>query len=236
LEASFPTAIDVAFVKWQLPETMLPIFAARPPETLAALEMAVAERKNPHFESRAYEIAARALGPRAAEWIRHRWEVRVAGGPLVTLAEASAACLPSPEGIERVERVLRGMRPAERRESLWALSYFRDTRVLSFIEEFAAPPTMEIWGRVAACSRLSWDVAERWLQRGRPLNLVALDALTFCFKYDTVELTVLAPKLEDPPNRETLERTLRIHAETDPAWRVENQVAFLLKNSDKIAT
>ena len=234
--ASLALAIDVAFAKWHLPEALLPLLAARPPETIAALETALAERRNLDFESRAYEIAARALGPHAADWIRQRWKVVPAEGSVVALAEASAACLPPPEGLALVESVLREMEPNKRRDCLWAMAYFRDRRALSFIEEFAAPPTTDIWGRVAACSRFSWDVAEAWLQRGRPLSLVALDALGFSFIYDTVELRRMLPTLENPPDPETLERTLRQHAVRDPAWRVESQVNLLLKNLTKISS
>src|SRR4051812_35320416 len=35
------------------------------------------------------------------------------------------------------------------------------------------------WGHLAASSYLSWDRADKWLTNGRPLSLIALDAILF---------------------------------------------------------
>lgn len=231
---SLPLALDVALARWSFPEELTPIFAARKAETLAALEALVRERRNPHLEARAYEIAAHALGPVAADWLRTRWQRQSEDGPLEALAQASAACLPSPEGLERVVAALRTLPPAERLDRVHALAYFRDRRALPFLEEIVVPPTMGGWGRVAACCGFAWPDAVRWLERGRPLSLVALDALRTFLRYDTPLLKELSPTLADPPDADTLARTLREHAQVDTSWRVESDVAFLLEHADRL--
>jgi hypothetical protein len=50
---------------------------------------------------------------------------------------------------------------------------------LDWIERTIAQPKLvaAFWGELAAKSGLTWPRAQRWLTSGRPLSLVALDAL-----------------------------------------------------------
>ena len=68
------------------------------------------------------------------------------------------------------------------KERLMALGNLAHRQTLGLIEhwwesEDPGSPVTEAWGRLASDSRLTWAVAEAWLQEGRHLSLIAIDAL-----------------------------------------------------------
>src|SRR6185436_11112794 len=95
----------------------------------------------------------------------------------VAWANAVAACLPGEEGFARVTDALASMNGNKPSLFLSALGEFRSERALAWIEANVREDVTVDWGRLAALSRLDWPRAVRWLRTGRPLSLVALDAL-----------------------------------------------------------
>ena len=67
-------------------------------------------------------------------------------------------------------------------EYITALNFVRHEKVLDWIEKNIHRTTNvgTNWGHLAASSYLSWDRTNKWLTHGRPMSLVALDALLFC--------------------------------------------------------
>lgn len=231
--ASLELALDVAFTKWSIPSELLPVFAKSPTATLAALESALARRTAPLFEETAYEICASALGSHAAEWVRARWNPP-SPATIFSLARASAACLPSPEGVTRVIDFIR-CAPAElREESAGALAWFDGEQAVDLLEELVHAPVSGAWGRTAAACSVTWDRLARWLEQGRPLSLVALDALMAFADYDTLLLRIRKPYLRNPPTPAELRDTLERYAMRDSVPRVRNAVAFLVPVVDKL--
>ena len=59
------------------------------------------------------------------------------------------------------------------------LNHFRREQTLDLMEVLAPriENVSENWGHLAAASRFTWARAAAWLRRGRPLSLIALDAL-----------------------------------------------------------
>ena len=90
---SLPLAVDVAVVSWSLSAQIISKLSARPEETLELLRHLVKERRSPQIRERALEIAAIAVGPKAAGWVREQWK-ESPQDVLFALAQASAACLP----------------------------------------------------------------------------------------------------------------------------------------------
>jgi hypothetical protein len=89
----------------------------------------------------------------------------------------------------------------ERKE---ALSWFRSPTVLDWIENHAPHVNVtENSGQLAALSDLSCSRVEIWLSSGRPLSLIALDALTVFIPRSGQDLIVkrLEPNLKERPNR-----------------------------------
>ena len=75
---------------------------------------------------------------------------------------------------------------------------------------------------------------ERWLDQGRPLSLVALDALNACWLYNTPQLRERRPKLHDPPTPALLQFRLNQYAEQDNVPRVTRAVAAIVAHYEAI--
>lgn len=230
--ASLPLAVDMAYALWHLPPALVPLFAAQPAATLELLERTTAERPHPDIRASAYQIAAVALGPVAEEWIR-----RECSGEddalLFVLAQAAAACLPREEALEYVRRALAapGTNVAEQ---IGCLAWFHEAAALNLIEQYATSPISETWGRTAAACGITWDRAQRWMEAGRPLSTVALDALHACVRYDSPLLAELAPRLLDPPDVATLRAALTQQMERDPVPRVKKLAAHLIDKAEAL--
>ena len=158
--------------------------------------------------------------------MRERWPF-VSPATLFELARASAACLPPGEGLARVESALRALPDEARVEAIVALSWFHDGRALAVLESLLTSPVVESYGRVAASIGVSWPVVEDWLERGRPMSLVALDALVALVRLDTPLLREVAPVLVDPPSAADLHAALSGYAARDAEPRVLRAVSLL---------
>jgi hypothetical protein len=200
---------------------------------LESLRERIASTHAVEIEAQAYEICASVLEREAEEWIRSRWDV-YRPGAFYSLTAASATCLPFPEGFQRVIHELDTMTPREVRFSCSALAYFCAEKTLDWLEIHVSAPVTETWGRLAAVSQLSWVRVTKWLDQGRPLSLVALDALYACGHYDTPLLRKLAPKLLEPDTRERMTARLERYAAQDPVPRVQQKVAAITNQWDAI--
>jgi len=188
---------------------------------------------NLEIECRAYEICATVLQEMAEDWIRERWNQR-ATVAFHSLALAVANCLPNDEGVSLILHELERVQPQDRPYACTALARFRSPKALKWIETFIDYPVTDDWGRLAAVSRFSWNTIVTWLKRGRPLSLVAIDALYFCVKRDTKILKDCAPKLSEHDTVDNMIAALNQYAKTDPVPRVERRIGVILSNWDQI--
>ncbi len=142
------------------------------------------------------------------------------------LPSTSARCLPRDEAFQRVLTEVERFRDPDHFIEL------RDPHVLDWMETHLSLKPRADWGRVAAACRFSWGRALRWLDQGRPLSHIALDALsTLIFPMGDPDDDSHGIRLLDPPSRRTLSRVLKAHALRDPVPRVENTVAFILEHA-----
>jgi hypothetical protein len=192
---------------------------------LASLERRTAARCSAHVLGRAYEICA-VLGPAAANWVRRQFDADPAQA-IHSLAEAAAKCLPADEGFQLVLGVVDAFPPARRPRD--ALAWFRSRRTLDWIERNVQRPVTTGWGHLAALSDFSWERAAAWLAGGRPLSLVALDALYGCEVHHSPMLRRLSPRLAHPAPLAEMARTLEAYAQGDSAPRVEDTVHAVLR-------
>ena len=130
---------------------------------------------------KAYEIAAKVLGLYAADWIRHQWNNRKEN-ELLIFAEAIAKCLPNEEAFENITTEIDKSSERLFTENSSALIHFHSPKTLQWIEQNKGRivNVSSSWGLLAASSQFDWKTAEEWLIKGRPLSLIALDALNFC--------------------------------------------------------
>lgn len=122
-------------------------------------------------------------------------------------------------------------------ECINALNYIRHEKVLDWIEHNAHKVTniSSSWGHVAASSYFSWDRADKWLSKGRPLSLIALDALIFCTTIDerlnqSLWMRKIQPKLADASRPEVIADRLQNYLQVDSVPRTKGAVKKIINN------
>ncbi len=170
----------------------------------------------------------------AAELARRLWdhlnatESRARGLGLQALAHA----LPRDEAFELAEAWYRqGGDDAPAR--LQAFRSLKNPRTNKLIEEWwldqtPPPPVQELWGALAFASQAPWSTLAKWLGLGRPLSLVALDALGNYAKDGT------PAGFQRPPEAE-IRDALRAYLERDSAPRARNAAARVLGSIGNVA-
>ena len=196
---------------------------------LASLQDRLSGPCSTTVEVRLYEISEVVLGPFAEDRIRQRWATCRAE-VLFALAAASTRCLPSEEAFSLAVRALDRTANRELCPQMHVLAVFQSEKTLDWIEAHVTSPVTADWGSLAAVSRFSWPRAAKWLDRGRPLSLVALDALYFCEEYDTRMLQELAPRLLAPASKDIMVARLERYAQEDKAPRVKQRVSWLISH------
>jgi len=122
-------------------------------------------------------------------------------------------------------------------EYITALNHIRNEKVLDWIEQ-NIHRTTNIglnWGHLAASSLFNWQRADRWLTSGRPLSLVALDALSFCTTVDerlnqSLWMREIKPTLVDNPKPEEIARRLNEYLSVDNAHRSRVTAEKIINN------
>ncbi|MGV3527257.1 MAG: hypothetical protein ACO1OO_00020 [Flavisolibacter sp.] len=185
---------------------------------------------------KAYQIAASVLGPYAADWIRLQWSERNED-ELFIFAPALAACLPFPEAFKIVTEQVEQSDSRSFADYAGALLYFESSETLKWIEGVAhrIANVSENWGILAAASRYDWQTAQNWLAAGRPLSLIALDALIYCTTTgerpnQALWLREHPPTLVSAPKPETIANTLTAYLQTDTVPRTKSAVRQIINN------
>jgi hypothetical protein len=223
--------LDYARTRWFIDEAIVEALGRHSKDSvLRSLQMREAFT---HGLEVAYEICARALGRTAEEWIRKEWE-SFTPALLHSLAEASAACLPREEGFRLAVNAIADVPQKELVRASLALSWFRSEATLDWIERNISDPLVEDWGRLAAVSNLKWERVAKWLASGRPLSLVALDALIACWHYNTPILKRFVPELLEPAPVDEMNAVLDEYLDRDSAPRVRKAVVAILGNWEHI--
>lgn len=221
--------------RWSIDGELEAAWRALPPgEVLAAIEQAFDDAPNDGVRERALDVAAIAVGPAAAALMRRAWGSEAKGGLQSALFRASAACLPFDEGFGLARGELVALEGQALVEAMRGLAWFRSPATLDWIEARAQAPVKEDWGRLAAASGLDWPRARDWLLRGRPLSLVALDALFEIAEPQTPLLKSFAPMLHAPPPASELEAELSRYAKLDDVPRVRRIVGGLVARAARL--
>ena len=228
--------LDYSITRWSLEANTKAAWKAIPAEAvLPVISSRFATTGNRNIRSACIEVAALTQGEGGADFVRTCWG-EYPSVDLISLAQASAACLPFREGFDRVCTVLDGVEGSRKRDMMSALSHFRSTETLDWIEREIFEPIMESWGYLAAASDLDWQRIEKWLMAGRPLSLVAIDALRSIVRPMTLFLRENSPSLRNPPTPEAFSAALTEYMKRDPVPRVERRIAELLEHGDSLTT
>jgi hypothetical protein len=191
---------------------------------------------NRSINSKAYEVAAKVLGSYAADWIRGQWNKRKED-ELLIFAPALAACLPFNEGFSIVTKEVEQSPDNLLADNSSALLYFQSNKTLQWIAKVKdrINNVSASWGTLAAASQFDWQTAEQWLESGRPLSLIALDALVYCTTTgerlnQALWLREHPPTLLNAPKPEMIADTLTAYLQKDSVPRTKIAVRQIINN------
>jgi hypothetical protein len=196
-----------------------------------------AQARNRHVLEVTFQLCANVLGSAAASWVRAQYARAQADGVLFSWAQAAANCLPAPEGLDKTIGALQAFEGRALREHKDALSWFRSPAVLDWIETNAPRASVTAdWGQLAALSDLSWSRVQDWLLRGRPLSLIALDALgTFIPREGQAPIVKqLRPTLKGCLDRSAIRPALEACMAADSAPRVIGACRYVIELVDEL--
>jgi hypothetical protein len=193
--------------------------------------------RNRHVLAVTFQLCANVLGRNAAPWVRAQYTRAQADNALFYWAEAAASCLPEREGLNKTMDALRPLQGRELRERKGALLWFRAPAVLDWIELNA--PRAHVtgdWGQLAARSDLTWSRAQDWLSRGRPLSLIAVDALGNFIPHAGQAPIVdrLKPRLKGCQDRSAITSALEVCMAADGAPRVAARCRYVISHLDEL--
>ncbi len=235
-----PSLIDYAIVEWWLSDQVVEALKGFPKsEILKELDTRIQSNKS--LSARLYQLAAYTLGSYADEWIVKQWEFRT-NEDFTGFAEALAMCLEPDLGFNLYTKHLEEIeKPSRLVEAMIGLIHFQSKLTLNWIERNVARVSniSDGWGYVAVASQFDWPTAEKWLNTGRPLSLIALDALANCAV--TSETMNSMPWLRDNPQRllspksiDEMNGILAKYGEGDKVPRVRTTISYIMANWDRI--
>lgn len=191
---------------------------------------------NRSINYKAYEIAAKVLGSYAEGWVQQQWNERKEN-ELLIFTPALAACLPFHDAFEIVINEVEQSDDKSITYNSYALLYFQSSRTLLWIEKVKdrIKNVSSTWGVLAAASKFDWQTAKKWLDDGRPLSLIALDALIYCTTIgerlnQPLSLREHPQTLIDAARPEDIANTLTAYLEKDRVPRAKGAVRQITNN------
>ena len=230
--------IDFAFVQFYTDEYVLDqlrLFDKK--EMLEIIKNKV--KYNRSINYKAYEIAGKVAKSESYQWIKEEWASRQKN-ELQIFAEAICNSFKSEEAYDLITRDLESKDDKYLRENISALIYLQSSQVLNWIEKVQDKiiNVSSQWGQLAASSSFNWDRATSWLESGRPLSLIALDAISLCTTKgkrlnQSLWMRKLNPTLVDSPKPELIAAKLKEYESRDNVPRTRNAINRILINIDE---
>lgn len=230
---SLETLMAHAVCTYAVTEAHAAAFAQAPrQELLAAVTRLAAQARQPEDLHVPGEIIRKVLKADGAAIFRIHFD-RLRREKLERWAAVASACLPLDElarSILHQEQAVTDVRSVRE-----ALVHARVPRALDWIERTVVlqKSVDRDWGRLAAVSQLDWPRLKRWLAGGRPMSLVALDALHDIAHFrgtlgrDDVVVLGAAQPVE-------VAAVIEACAANDPAPRVARAAAAVIERLDVI--
>ncbi|WP_147250263.1 hypothetical protein [Bradyrhizobium sp. MOS003] len=236
---SLERLIDFCVTRWRLGKEEFEAFRPFATGTVLAAIEDRADAGNRQVWETMVQLCANVVGSPAAPWVRAQFERAWRDRSLFIWAEAAAKCLPAAEGLHKTIDALKTVQGRDLEKQMSALSWFGAPAVLDWIE--ARLPRQDVtasWGQLASVSDLNWSRVQSWLASGRPLSLVAIDALvSFIPRQGQARiLTNLDPKLKGCGDRSMIVHALRTYEAQDGAPRVATKCSFIIQHVNELRT
>lgn len=177
-----------------------------------------------------FHLAGHLLKDLGADFVRKHWG-KWSEETFRGLTFAAIHCLSLMDAYGLVTDKLGQMNQRERLICKFVLGWFENRLVLKWIEENVVSPIDVTWGALAARSEFDWKHFEKWLTLGRPISLVALDALGFCLTTPKAPDGHQYKALINPPTEVVLKNVLENYRKIDPAARARRTIEFLMSKS-----
>ncbi|TSI05778.1 hypothetical protein [Lysinibacillus sp. BW-2-10] len=189
--------------------------------------------ENYELKSRMLEITADVLGTSASEWVRELWE-NYDQEYLYPLSWATASSIPAEEGLNNIFEKLKLVSEKELPIASFTCLYrFRSSNILDWMES-TCTIFNDNWGRLASVCLPTWERMKSWLNKGRPLSLIALDTMANCVKgCGDIYVEQFSPKILGTDKIE-VEQILNDYYQKDGVPRVKMKVSKILKNKQEI--
>lgn len=231
--------VNYACVEYFLsPAVLEALKVFRPTDVIDCLEWKL--RYNDCIDYKLFEIAANLLGRKAEGWIKEKWQQRTTQ-PLAIYAEAIAKCFSPAEAFTILTSESEKLNDKSLHDSIEGLLYLQTNQSLDWIEHIKhrIENVHTNWGVLAAASGFSWAKADQWLSMGRPLSLIALDALYFCTTQGERENQAMwlrenPPGLMEPASLEIMIEKLKSYQETDKGARTRITIQAIIHNLSPI--
>jgi hypothetical protein len=220
--------VDLAYRYFDVPDEIEKGLVALPPQRLLYLARDMFYRRKQSGQ----EIGTlplwvcQRLGADARGWMWDLWQYYLAQAkfPGMRAIEALAAALPNEEAAALASVwVVSATDRRERASRIHLLGSLRNPGLIPLIEEWWASSqsgdavTGE-WGLLASRLKVPWKTLAMWLKKGRPMSLIALDAIT-CYIRGGV------PEGFIRPSQEELERVLSEFGQKDRSPRAKLMIA-----------
>jgi hypothetical protein len=226
--------LDFSITRWFLEEDV--IKALREHDKLSTLKSVKSRfygTENYEIKSRMLEIVADVLGTTASEWVRELWK-NYDEELLYPISWATASSLPIEEGLNNVFEKLKLV--SEKKLPIVAFSSlyrFRSDVILDWMESNCTIFN-DNWGRLAALCFPTWERMKLWLDKGRPLSLIALDTMANCvITGGDPYVEQFKPKILETDKNE-VEAVLNDYYQKDDVPRVKMKVARIVENKKEI--
>ncbi|NOY65633.1 MAG: hypothetical protein GXO97_09630 [Nitrospirae bacterium] len=210
---------------WRIDEKYINILKDFPAEeVLSAFSRTLERTKSRRMIDLIFELCARVLGKKGADFVRARWDRYHKDHFSYGLSLAAFRCLPHEEGFRLIADALAKMECSELSRYRSCLIWFKTSWALDWIEENIRTPVDFVWGAIAAESRFNWHRARKWLDSGRPLSIVALDALSLCLQRRSMG------KRHDfrMPDIDELVSTLRNYLKHDDTPGIRERISYII--------
>lgn len=235
IKSDLKKLVDFACVQYFISDTVVELLKLHDQKTILNY-LGYKTNNNRAINYKAYEIAAKVLASTAKEWITKEWESRKEN-ELLIFAEAICKCLPFDEAFQILTTEIEASSDRYFTENTSALIYLESSSTLDWIEKVSNRITSVSinWGTLAAASQFSWDRAENWLTVGRPLSLIALDALIICTtigsrQHQAPWFRTHPPTLVNPAKTEVIANRITAYLEKDKVPRTKNDVRQIIQN------
>jgi len=232
--------VDYAIVQYWLDDEVVQILLQFDKQlVLNSLDKRINENRN--LDYKIYPIVAKVLRSFANDWVRKKWKSHTEID-FTLYAEMLANCLPLEESYGYLTKELEKISsPSKLNESLHCLVYLQTEKSLDWIEKniYKMQSLSSSWGFVAAASKFSWDRAKKWLNDGRPLSLISLDALQLCSVTEdswgkAIWFRENPQKLLQPDSVENMNKVLTDYLQKDNVPRTRTLINFITENWNKI--